>query len=89
MMTYREALCAAIVGSFRALAMKNTWRDIGNGLLGILVQIVRLLIIISLPFTVWVVAFLIQMDERKTAEQREKIRKMLIQGIHKNGRVVK
>lgn len=85
-MTYAQALKAAARTAFTALGPSEQWRDIGNGMIAVLVQLIRLAILLSFPFSTPLIAWLIQLDERKTAVQRAEARERLLQQIHQNGR---
>jgi hypothetical protein len=85
MLTKREALRTAVVGSFTALAEPAAWKDIGMGLIGLLAQAIRLCILLTLPISAPIIAWLLVLDDRKRAAQLDEIHARLRRGIHQNG----
>lgn len=86
MLTYRQALRAAAATAFTSLGRSEQWRDIGVGVLALVVQIIRLGILFTFPISTPLIAWLIQLDERKTAIQRAEARARLAEQLHQNGR---
>lgn len=85
MMTYREAIKNAAYGTLLALTDRWMWKNIGDGLFGIAVLLLRLLVFLTYPISTLLLAWGLMADERRTAEQIEALRKQLKDGIHRNG----
>jgi hypothetical protein len=65
----RKYLFLAAQGSFAGIADSETWRDIGLGMLALLVLALRVLILVTFPISTPLIAWAIWADERKRARE--------------------
>lgn len=82
-MKYSEALRAAVVGTLTGLVWRATWRDIGHGIIAVLVLTIRVLVFLSLPVSLPILAVLIQKDEALRKKQDAEARRRLREQLHK------
>ena len=84
-MDCRTALKDAASGSLKAMADRLMWAGILAGAVATVVLLVRLLVLVTFPVSTPLIAWLLILDERRTAEQVEQARARLRRGIHQNG----
>lgn len=85
-MKYHQALRTAAVESVLCIADRKAWRTLAAGLYGLLFIALRIVMLVTFPVSVPLIAWLIQHDSHRRLEQAQLARAQLIAGIHQNGR---
>lgn len=84
-MPWRDALKTAVIGNLEAPFEGRVWMEIATGVCAVLLIVLRLLLLMVLPFTVLLTAWLIRRYEMKTARNTAEARARLRRWMHQNG----
>lgn len=83
-MSARYYLKVAIIGTFDAMVCRRMWGDIGNGILAILVLLLRLLILVTFPVSQPVIAWLLWKSDKFNRERLDEARARLRARMNSN-----
>lgn len=77
MITYKQALRATAIGTLKALGYRNTWEDLLSGAIALVVLAVRLLILLTFPISVPLIALLARHWLNELDGKRQTIRQQM------------
>ena len=76
----------AAAGTLYGLVARETWTDLGLGMLAVLVMVLRVAILVTFPISTPLIAWLIWLDDRKFKRDAATTTERLLRDMHRNVR---
>lgn len=86
MITYKEALKRAAIGSLKGLVWRETWTDLLFGVAAALLLCSRVVTVLTYPISTPLIAWVLMRETNRREAKATEIRRRMRADMHKNGR---